>query len=188
MSQTDIDAFVRAAEIGTLTPDGVRTAVPTMVNGRHSRNGFTALHWAVCCQRRDVVVALLADGADANVKNTHGRTSVWFSAAYITADILQLLIDGGGSVDEADKYGDTPLITLVLHHRGDVAAKLEVLLGCSQLNLDADYQGNTAEEWAVSKGHSELAAAIAEERARRKRWGVLRLMWIATVAATTVTP
>jgi hypothetical protein len=65
----------------------------------------------------------------------------------------------------------------------DVAARLQVLLMCPELVLDAEYYGKTTERWAVSMGHFKLASAIAEERVARKRWGNLRSAWIgATVA------
>jgi hypothetical protein len=74
MSQADIDAFVWAAKIGPLTPEGVTRAVASgiPVNGRHSSDSWTALHWAVFLKRRDLVVALLAAGADANVTDNYG--------------------------------------------------------------------------------------------------------------------
>jgi ankyrin repeat protein len=185
MSQVDVDGFVVSAQNDTLTPEGVTTAVARgiPVNGRHSRSGFTALHWAVRPKRRNLVVALLAAGADANVKDKRGRTSAWRGALQSTADILQLLIDGGGSVNEPDNFGQTPLIALVRNNCGDAAARLQVLLACPELDLDATYYDKTPEEWATKLGYMELAAAIAQERRRRMRWNGLRSTWIAAIAA-----
>jgi ankyrin repeat protein len=188
MNQDDINAFVYSAKNDMLTADGVTTAVVTRgipVNGRHSSDGWTALHWAVFRERRELVVALVAVGADANVKSLVGRTSVWAGARDSTADILQLLIDGGGSVNEADNVGRTPLIALVIDNYGDAVVRLQMLLACPELDLNSKYEGKTAEEWAVDMGYSELAVAIAQERARRERWSALRAAW---VAATTPPP
>jgi ankyrin repeat protein len=182
MRQADIGAFVDSAFYGSLTPQGATTAVARgiPVNGRN-RWGETALHNAVIYRRRELVVALLAAGADANVKD--GATCVWKGACSSTADILQLLINGGGNVNEADAdEGQTPLIALVLWNKGDAPVRLQVLLTCPQLDLDAKYDGKTGEEWAVSNGHPELAAAIAEERRRRERWSTVRCAWIAATA------
>jgi ankyrin repeat protein len=190
MSQADIDAFVWSAANDMLTLEGVTTAVTRgiPVNGGNV-HGFTALHSAVLYDRRELVVALvvalLATGADPNVKDINGRTSVWVGAYNSTADILQMLIDGGGSVNEPDNYGETPLIALVDNY-GDVAARLQVLLACPELDLDAEFKGKTAQEWAVRKGRSQLALAIAEERARRERWSALRAAWIAATATRSV--
>ena len=153
-----------AADNGTLTLDGIAAAVASGVDVNGKRCGDTALHCAVVRKRRELVAALLAAGADANVKSDyHDRTSVWRGAVNSTADILQLLIDGGGSVNEADSHVESPLIALVRNNNGDAAARLGVLLAQPELDLDAKYQGRTAEERAVEWRRPELAAAIAAE-------------------------
>ena len=166
MSQADIDVFAQSAYDGTLTPEGVTAAVATRgipVNGRRSGDGCTALDYAVYMKHRELVVALLEAGADANAKDNDGWTSVWQGASSSTADILQLLIDGGGSVNEPSNDGCTPLIRLVRYNEGDAAARLGVLLARPELDVDTTYRGRTAEEWAVEWGHLELAAAIVVE-------------------------
>jgi hypothetical protein len=189
MSQADIDAFVNSAGWpSTLTPECVATAVTLgiPINGRRSWDACTALHCTVYTGRREVVVALLAAGADANAADNDGETLVSWAAYNSTADILQLLLDGGGSVNKPDDDGETPLVSLVCSNRGDVAARLDVLLAQPELDLDAKYYGKTAKEWAEEEHHFELAAAIAEERRRRARWHGLRSTWIsATIAPTT---
>jgi hypothetical protein len=140
MSQADIDAFVDSVYWGTLIPEGVMAAVVTRrvsVNGRHSSDGWTALHWAVARQCRELVVALLAAGADANVKDDIGATSVWWGAYGSTADILQLMIHSGGSVNEAIIDGDTSLMVIVRNNYRDAPARLQVLLACPELDLNA---------------------------------------------------
>ena len=187
MSQADITAFVESASWrSTLTPEGVTTAITRgiPVSGQNM-HGFTALHGATIYKRRELVVALLAAGADANVKNLDGETSVWVGAYDSTADILQLLINGGGSVNEVTNFGDTPLIALVTHNVGDKAARLQMLFACPELDLDATYHGITAEEWAVDENYLELVVMIVEERARRERWSTLRASWVAAVIALT---
>jgi ankyrin repeat protein len=188
MSQADIDSFVLYARMGLLTPERVTTAVVDRgipVNGQESEFGWTALQWAVMNQRREVVVALLAAGADANVRQkVCGFTPVLVAALYSTADILQLLIDSGGSVNKPNYYDSTPLMELVRNINGDVVARLQVLFACPELDLDAKCQGKTAEEWAVQKEHFGCAAAIAEERRRRMLWSTLRWTWIAAINRT----
>jgi ankyrin repeat protein len=179
MSQADIDAFVHSAHYGTLTPQGVTAAVARgiPVNGRDSNGGYTALHFA-----RELVVALLAAGADANVKNNIGATAVLLCVVINTADILQLLIYGGGSVNEPDEYGNTPLIGLAMMNSGNAPVRLQVLLARPELDLDAKYDGRTAEEWAVRMAHFKLAVTIAEECGRRVRWSAMRCAWVSATA------
>jgi hypothetical protein len=186
IGQADIDAFVHSAKNDMLTPEGVMSAVVTKgipVNGQHSTWCRTALHWAVFRQRREVVVALLAVGADANIKNKYGETSVKWGASFGTANILQLLIDGGGCVNEPDIYGRTPLIEVVRWHGREAAARLQVLLACPESDLDAKHDGLTAEECAMACVRPEVAFVIAQERARRERWNALRERWSALRAA-----
>ena len=166
MSQADVDAFVLSAVNGELTPEGVvaATAKGLSINGRNSGDyGRTALHWAVERKRRELVVALLAAGGDANIQDNNGWTSVYQGAYNCTADILQLLIDGGGNVKIPNKHGETPLIALVRWNSGDAAARLGVLLSRPEIILDAKYVGKTAEQWAVAKGRASLAEAIVAE-------------------------
>ncbi len=42
-------------------------------------------------------------------------------------------------------HGETPLIALVRFKSGDAAARLQVLLACPELDLDAKYAGKTAD-------------------------------------------
>jgi ankyrin repeat protein len=166
MSQNDIDAFVMSAYKGTLTPERVMTAVMTRgipVNGQRSWDGYSALHIAVWKKLPELVVALLAAGADANVRNRYGSTSTFRAACSSTVDILQLLIEGGGSLNAADMNGKSPVVALVLSNEGDAAARLDTLLAHVELDLDVKFEGKTAEEWAVEAGRPKLAAAIAAE-------------------------
>ncbi len=191
MSQTDIDAFVESAgRRNMLTPEGAMIAVVTggiSVNGKNTLTGRTALHYAAHFQRRKLVVALLAVGADANAKDNDAMTPMWCAAGHSKADILQLLIDGGCSVNKAGTYGRTPLIKLVCWTSRDAAARLQVLLACPELDLNREYDGRTDEEWAVNFGRPWLASAIAEERRRRVRWSAVRCAWIAGTMLATAT-
>jgi ankyrin repeat protein len=127
-----------------------------------------------------------AAGADANAKDNDAATSVLWGAAWSTAGILQLLIDGGASANEPDNYGQTSLIVLVMDNYGDAVVRLQMLLACPELDLDAKYDGKTAEQWAVDMGYVELAVATAQERAGRERWTYLRAAWIAATIVPSV--
>ncbi len=104
MNQDDIDEFV---VFGTETPKAVMEAVASgiPVNGRYHYNNRSALDVATFNKRGDVIVALLAFGADANATNkVDGETSMYYCDS---ADILQLLINGGGSVNDINNDGES---------------------------------------------------------------------------------
>jgi ankyrin repeat protein len=196
MSREDIDAFVDSAYKNALALQDVVKAM-TMgipVNGQHSWDGRTALYWAVLNRRCDLIVALLAAGADANTIDFVGFTPLRAAIFIERADILQLLVDSGGDVNGANDAGSVsgvidenlstqkPLIALVMEYNGDAHTRWTVLLVGPGLQLDVTWKGGTAEEWAATNDHAELAFAICKERRKRARWATLRCAWIAATS------
>jgi ankyrin repeat protein len=170
-----------------LTCEGVADAVSRgiPVSARLHDRGWTALHYAVLHRRLWLVEALLEAGADVNVKGERGRTPV-YCATLSTGYILRLLIDSGGSVNEPDNDGITPLIAIVRRRcpdRGDVEDRLRALLACSDLDLNLKHEGKVAEQWATERGHADYAMLIANEQTRR-RWVGLRSVWVAATATS----
>ncbi len=112
---------------------------------------------------------------------------VW-AARSSTAEILQLLIESGGHVN-AGRYGPAPIASLLKHKKGDMAARLKVLLARPELDLNAEWNGETAEELAEDGGLGDLAAAIAAEVGSRTVANVfpcpVRLARLLTVPAHT---
>jgi ankyrin repeat protein len=179
MATMYIDAFVGAAFDGTLNHHCVMmTAIAKTipVSALSSKYECTALHCHV------VVSTLLAVGANPNAKCSTGTTPVWWRAFAGSPRQLQQLLDAGGSVNEPDNNGSTPLIALVRGNLNNAAARMDVLFACHELELNATYFQYTAEEWAMTKGYPKLAVAIAGEKARRMRWGAVRLVWVAGIA------
>jgi hypothetical protein len=158
-----------AIEEDEVTAAGVSAAVASGVNVNAQRWGQTPLHLTVQpstysggSNKLQAAAALLAAGADPNFKNANGETAVWWATCYGTAESLQLVIDCGGSVNEADNSGRTPIAALLTAFRSDVSvtATLSVLLSCPALDLDATYNGKPVEQSARNPHHA--AAIIAE--------------------------
>lgn len=53
--------------------EAIRTATAEEINYKE-QNGWTPLHWAAFCNRREIGEALIKAGANVNVKNNHGKT------------------------------------------------------------------------------------------------------------------
>jgi ankyrin repeat protein len=123
------------------------------------------------------MVMLVAMGGNVNQKTRSGETLMFLSAWYGTADILRLVIDSGGSVNEPDDDGNTPLLSIISNY-DDALARLRVLLSCPELHLNAKCGGKTVGEWAEDRSPS-IAWIIAEEHHKRVRWSALRSVWIA---------
>ncbi len=166
-AQADINAFVNAAAYGSLTSEGIKTALVAKrvpINGGNSAaHGCTALHQAVKADNRPLVAELLAAGADPRLQTHYGKSPVWWAMLHSTAETLRLLIEGGGSVNDADCGEVTPLVALVKNNPANAAGCLGVLLARPELDLDAKVEGKTASEWATEKGHTALADPITTE-------------------------
>ncbi|GEM_PF-433998 len=72
-------------------------------NRRWGVNGWTPLMHAIHKNQKASVEALLAGGADVNVRGNGGITALMMAAGYGYADIVQLLLDKA-----ADPYAETP--------------------------------------------------------------------------------
>jgi hypothetical protein len=105
---------------------------------------------------------LLAAGADPNVRDKYGRTAVRVCAWAGTTDILRQLLAHGGDVNTADSGGLTPLMAATYWCIGDVAARVDVLLGHVDTDLTAQLNGQTAAQLAGG-GQSRARATYQED-------------------------
>jgi len=106
------------------------------VNHSHPETGETALHAALCSDKRSaaanlVVRVLLVHGAKPNVKTkpgvetqsfmrdtkTRAETPLHRAAAFADEETIQLLLDAGAAVDAKDMNGDSPLTWASWHLR-----------------------------------------------------------------------
>jgi hypothetical protein len=169
MHKVGCDAFVHSVEYGGLTAEGVPASLLRWradVNARHSQSGLTALHHAVRDVRSDLTTALLAAGANPNVRNNSGATATHW-AVHSSAFILQMLIDAGGSVNTPSFLGETPLLSLVKDRCAGESlastARLQALLAVQELELDVRQGGKNAEQLVLEQGRLTWARLIAEE-------------------------
>eukprot|EP00753_Platysulcus_tardus_P002106 PLAT11614.11.p1 GENE.PLAT11614.11~~PLAT11614.11.p1 ORF type:complete len:677 (-),score=217.18 PLAT11614.11:252-2282(-) len=145
----------------------------------------TALFYA---QSTAAVEALLAAGADKDAKEPSGVTPLFHWASDGRNDLAAALIDAGADVNAADEYGWTPLILACrMGHK-----RIVELLMAAGADPTPQYDGRAAEEWAIERGHPDIAAiiragaALAAERAAAREEEIKERERPAAVAAATV--
>jgi len=119
----------------------------------------TVLMFAAFNGRRDVVKLLLDAGADVNAQDNTGTSPLMFAAsAPGGTETVQLLIDHGADVSMADNNehftalmwaaaeGQLESVKVLLKHGADAARK--------------DVDGETAEMFAASKGHTAIVQLL----------------------------
>jgi uncharacterized protein len=75
----------------------------------NDRTGLSALHYAAMAGRPEAVAALLAAGADINVRDRDGKTPLVWAVSQGKADTVRLLLDKGADLRPKDDQGKTAL-------------------------------------------------------------------------------
>jgi ankyrin repeat protein len=167
LQSRDVDSFITSARNGRLTAETIQLALSSGIAvdavGGEVLNRAPALFWASRHGHTAVVTAVLEAGADSDVCDKYGQSSIFGCAFAGKAEVMRLLIERGGDVNKANRDGCTPLISLVRNNAGDAADRLLVLLERPELDLDVKFEGRTAEQWAREKGHHHLADAVHVE-------------------------
>ena len=87
----------------------------------------TPLQHAAGSGRKDVVLLLLAKGADPNKKDRSGRTALHEAVRGHSKDVAELLLAKGAHPDAEDKKAMTPLALDAAGHCDAIIALLEKL-------------------------------------------------------------
>ena len=114
--------------------------------------GWTALMMAAKDSDKKVIVdMLLASGADPNLANNDGLTSLTIALKHSDTNTVRALLDGGASVNAKDMEGTTPL----MEAQKSYADRAEISRLLLQKHADVntkDNQGSTALIWAGAYG------------------------------------
>ncbi len=164
-------------------------APSSVVNVAHTGDGTSLLHWAVSRRREDVLPWLLGAGADPNLRDARGRSPLWLATMSGPAHVLRTLIAAGGDVNSRGGGGSTgdghcvmsdpspdhvardAVVGLTLPMQlvrwgaggGTAPQRLQVLLGCPELQLGVTVDGMGVEQWARAFYRHDLASMVVEE-------------------------
>jgi hypothetical protein len=109
----------------------------------------------------EVVVALLASGANPNLKDARGLTPTWLAGMYGSCAVFALLVEGGGDVTTLDSSGMPLLIAMIRFGVGrDIGQRVEVVLTSGLYDVEDRFRGLTVYEWANHSCKEDLAHRI----------------------------
>jgi len=123
-----------------------------------SRDGSTALLWAVYNDNLEMVRALVAAQAKVDVANRFGVTPLLQASRTGDAAVIAALLKAGASVSLTHPDGETALMGASRSGHLD-AVKLLVEAG-ADVNAADRFQEETALMWAASEGHADIVAAL----------------------------
>jgi ankyrin repeat protein len=141
-------------------------------------DGDTALILASFHGHTEIAQALLAAGADKDVKNNDGITALICACIMGYADTVQALLAAGADKEAKDKYSFTALISASMNGHIDI---VHALLAAGADMEAKDRDGNTALICASVNGHTETAQALvtagADKEAKDTTGGRTALEW-----------
>ena len=123
----------------------------------------TALRNASYHGNQGMVSMLLSEGVDPNVADVHGRTALTLAAGRGHVGIVDLVMAGGAWADPHEDYDtyETPLMAAVTGGHLEIVKKL-VGAGANP-SFCVGVGQRTAEAYARSYGHTEIARYLAEQ-------------------------
>jgi ankyrin repeat protein len=121
--------------------------------------GWTALHWAVRGNHKEVAEFLIAQGANVGAKGEKDRTPLHIAAEGGQKELAEMLIAKGADVNaKDDEKGRTPLHIAVISNQKELA---EVLIARgADVDGKEDEKGRTALHKAAEGGFKELSGML----------------------------
>jgi ankyrin repeat protein len=126
---------------------------------RTDDNGWTPLHWAADGGHEEMVVYLIAQGAQTNSRTVSGMTPFMCACKRGHVDVIRVLLRsmGGAALQEGSRDGGTALYWAV---RGGHAGVVRLLLATGADPTIANNEGRTPRALAEEEGLEACAAAF----------------------------
>lgn len=152
-----ISEFHEAALRGDL--DFVSGAIERSVDmNAVDEEGRSALQLASFDGHHEIVGLLLKEGADVNHVDLMGRTALMFASTASNIEAVNLLIKAGATIDAVD---NDEQFTALMYAAAE--GQLEVVESLLRAGADPDLKdedGETALDFAASKGHAKVASLL----------------------------
>ena len=105
------------------------------------------------------VSSLLEGGVDVNARTSSGSYALNAAAVENEVDVIRVLLDHGADPNVQNSQGDTPLICAT-KYAGGKAATVELLVKAGTELGMKDNNGNTALDYAKTKGQREAISVL----------------------------
>ncbi|HYR91839.1 MAG TPA: ankyrin repeat domain-containing protein [Terriglobia bacterium] len=126
-------------------------------------DGTTPLHWAVYRVDEELVKALLARGAKADIVNAYGSSPLAEAVRVANASLAGMLLDAGADANRANEDGETPVM-LAARTGAVKVAELLVRHGAN-VNARERFRDQTALMWAAAESHQDMVAFLISKGA-----------------------
>ena len=138
-------------------------------------NNTVALVVAFRTGNTEIIKILMENGADVNIKNKYGTTSLTHAAWYGCTGLAKLLLEYGADVDAKDNRGWTALMWASLI--GNIEIFKLLLENGADLEAKND-DGETVFMISASQGYDEKGNILEEEMERRKQVKMARYTFL----------
>jgi ankyrin repeat protein len=159
-----LPAFAADSRVAEAAAVGDRDTALTLIQAKADVNGaqgdgMTALHWAAMHDDLELARALLANGANPQtVTRLGGVTPLLLAAKSGSPALVQMLVQSGASVKQADQLGVTPLMMAAASGNPDVVKAL-VAAG-ADVNATESAHGQTALMFAAAYNRAGAVEAL----------------------------
>ena len=139
--------FVKAAQNGDLNEVKRLFALnPAIINEKDREHDTAIMKACRDCNNINVVVFLLENGANINIRDTIDQTPLIIAAFNGCRDIVKMLLDAGANIEHKNDQGENALISAVQEgHIDTVKLLLDAGADVNQTNTD----GETALDLAI---------------------------------------